>query len=118
MIDVLMILLVFFMVTSTYLDLDMLPSASPGDAPPAPVSQAASGPTVMLRISADGRMAIGGATLAPEALAETFAGLAPGTRVLVLPSGAAPTQALVSVLDLAAETGVTGLRVLQLDDAP
>ena len=118
MIDVLMILLVFFMVTSTYLDLDMLPAASPGEETAAPAAGGAAGGTVMIRIGVDGGIVLAGAPVAPEDLAAAFEALAPGARVLVLPSGAAPTQALVSVLDRASEAGVTGLRVLQLDDAP
>ena len=35
LVDVMTILLLFFMVTSTYLDLDMVPVAARGDAPPA-----------------------------------------------------------------------------------
>jgi len=124
MIDVLLILLVFFMVTSTYLNLDMIPARSPDSpgssgaaAPPSPDTSE----VVMIRLAADGRPAIRGQSLTlqdMQVLLEERIAAAPMTRVLVLPSGAASTQALVSILDVAAQTGVTQLRVLRLEARP
>ncbi|WP_367153223.1 ExbD/TolR family protein, partial [Leisingera sp. F5] len=42
----------------------------------------------------------------------------PLTQVVILPSGAARTQALITVMDSAALAGVTRLRVLRLEAAP
>ncbi len=56
MIDVMMILLFFFMVTSTYLNLDMVPALQKADDPaPAATAPATPSPTLMIRIAADGR---------------------------------------------------------------
>ena len=119
MIDILMILLIFFMVTSSFLDLDMIP-AVPGTE--APVSQTqATGPTggpLLIRIGADGLAAVRGQALSPEALGETLRAAlaqAPGLRVIVLPSASAPVQALVSVLDTATAAGVQGVQVVRLE---
>lgn len=127
LVDVLLILVVFFLVTSTYLDLDMIPMVeteadAPHGASPAPGDAAAmSGPSALLiRIAADGRTFLGGDALAPEALAEAIgARLAdrPGTRVLILPSPLAPTQALVDALGAAAEGGAPGARVVRIAPA-
>lgn len=119
MIDVMLILLVFFMVTSTYLNLDMIPALRPSDtstsqAPPA-------NGTLMIRIGADGAMVVQGTALDAAALGHWLSqDLAeePLKQVLVLPSGAAPTQALISVMDAAALAGVQRLRVLRLEARP
>ncbi|RDC74049.1 biopolymer transporter ExbD [Rhodovulum sp. 12E13] len=115
MIDVLFILLVFFMVTSTYLDLDMIPAVAPEetaaaepDAPP--------GPTRLIRIGADGVPAVAGRALHGPALdAALTEAAAERAQVLVLPSGAAPVQALVSVMDAGARAGLPDMRVLRLE---
>ena len=59
LVDVMMILLVFFMVTSTYLDLDMVPVVEQADAPlvpaePAPAEKSAASP-FLIRLAADGQ---------------------------------------------------------------
>lgn len=117
MIDVLMIMLVFFMVTSTFLDLDMLPlSAEPGDAPAEGV--APGGGPLLLRIGADGQVRLRGQVVAPDALVGVMQARA-GAAVTVLPSGQAPVQALALVMDAAAAAGVDRLDILRLTaDAP
>lgn len=120
MIDVMLILLVFFMVTSTYLNLDMIPALRPSQGD---VSQTPSMPeaTVMIRIGADGAMVVQGAALDPTALGLKLSQTLtdePLTQVLILPSGAAPTQALIAVMDAAAMAGVQHLRVLRLEARP
>ena len=116
MIDVLLILLVFFMVTSTYLDLDMIPAVSPDAEGAAAPAEAAPGPTLLIRVGADGVPALRGRALAGPALGETLRAAAPGRpRVLVLPSGAAPVQALVSVMEAATRAGLDDVRVLRLE---
>ena len=127
MIDVLMIMLVFFMVTSTFLDLDMLPLAAPdGEVPPdgAP----AAGPaepvearTVMVRIGGDGGARLGGRAVPPDALAAALAAALadrPGATVSVLASGHARTADLVRVMDAALEAGAPAIRLLRLERAP
>ncbi len=119
MIDVMLILLVFFMVTSTYLNLDMIPATRQQAQAGAP--GAAPAGTVLIRLAADGVPVIEGRSLRPEALAERLAARLrddPRTQVLVLPSGATTTQALVAVMDTAARAGVVRLRVIRLEARP
>jgi biopolymer transport protein ExbD len=122
MVDVLLILVVFFLVTSTYLDLDMIPmSETGGEAASAGPSDAgggaASAGAVLVRIAPDGRAFLGGRALAPGALEEAIrARLAarPDLRVLLLPSPLAPTQGLVDALGAAARAGASDARVVRL----
>jgi biopolymer transport protein ExbD len=124
MIDVMLILLVFFMVTSSYLDLDMVPMLEREDeaapAPAATAATAAAGP-LFVRLGPGGALRVGGRDLDAAGfdalLAERLAA-DPGLQVLILPSGHAPTQALVSVMDLAARAGVQRLRIVRLKEAP
>lgn len=124
LIDVMLILLVFFMVTSTYLNLDMIPfversEEAPAGAGAAPVSEPAG--TLLLRISADGQAILAGQPLTDEALgAEIAARIAdnPLLSVVVLPSTRATTQDLVSVLDALALAGATRIRLMQLAAQP
>lgn len=132
LIDVLLILLVFFMVTSSYLDLDMIPmagdgGAGPGAAPQAATPAAAAGPdaqeaprAVLVRIAADGSAMLRGAAMDVEALTAALAAAGGGTggpQVLVLPSPAAPTQALVDVLGAAERAGAVSVQVVRLRPA-
>ena len=120
MIDVMLILLVFFMVTSTYLNLDMIPAVDQADeAADAPdAADGASGGTLLIRIGADGVPSLRGRgfELAElEALISDRLQDSPNLRVLILPTGAADMQALVSVMDAATRSGVTNLRVVRLE---
>lgn len=124
MIDVLLILLVFFMVTSTYLDLDMIPALSEegteGPAAQAEVEATPAAP-LLIRIGQDGRPVLRGQALAPEALEALLRRrLAdrPDTPILLLPSGAAQAQALVTVMDLATRAGARSVRVIRLEGRP
>ena len=122
MIDVLMIMLVFFMVTSTYLHLDMIPMAERGDDTP-PVSQPLDGEgqaRLLVRLGADGLAHIQGQSVSTDALSDVLAArisAAPALEILVLPSGGAPVQALVSVMDGAVAAGATRVRVVRLEAA-
>ncbi len=123
MIDVLMIMLVFFMVTSTYLDLDMVPMAENSDAAPAPsvVGHGGGGGRLLVRLDVDGRLRLEGRTLDPEGLVAVIAERAervPGIEVIVLPSGAADVQALVTVMDAAVAGGARRVRILRLEGSP
>lgn len=117
LIDVLLILLVFFMVTSSYLDLDMIPAVRP-EQNEATGQSATTGDTVLLRLGEDGVPVISGQPIADEDLARRFEALPPDTNVVILPSGAAQTQSLISILDAAAQAGVTRLRVIRLEAQP
>jgi len=120
MVDVMMILLVFFMVTSTYLDLDMVPAVDQAE-PPAAAAGSGPAPVLMVRIGADGAPVIRGQRLGDAGFAaELRAALAaePLTQILLLPSGEAAMQALVSVIDRAAAAGATRLRVIRLAARP
>ena len=121
MIDVMLILLVFFMVTSTYLNLDMIPAVKRAEAPAAAPPGSEQGGTVMIRLGADGVPVLRGRALPGPALSgalEEVLARAPLTQVIVLPSGAARTQALVSVMEAAAQAGAVRLRVVRLEARP
>ncbi len=136
LVDVLLILLVFFMVTSTYLDLDMLPvSAAPEAAAPEVAALEAAAPevaapdgappgssresgTLFVRIAADGAIVTAGQRLDLDGFAALVAGrLAAGDNLnlLVLPSARTGVQGLISVMDRATLAGVTRLRIVRLE---
>ena len=120
MIDVMMILLFFFMVTSSYLNLDMIPAlqksdASPSDAPATPAPGTAT--TLMIRIAADGSAAVRGQTLDAAALSQVISTRLktdPLTPVVLFPSGGAELQALISVMDTVTKAGAVRVRVIRL----
>jgi biopolymer transport protein ExbD len=120
MIDVMLILLVFFMVTSTYLNLDMIPAVDQGDdsvGAPATATQNAA-PPVLIRLGADGVPTIQGRALdtaALEMLLQDRVQADPFTRILILPSGAADMQALVALMDTATRMGATNVSVIRLE---
>lgn len=122
MIDVLMILLIFFMVTSTYLDLGMIPMAERKEDAQAQAASSVTDSTVLLiRLGPDGRPRVRGKIVEPEALTaalRTHVARQPDASVLVLPSGNANAQALVSLLDQATGAGVENLRILRVEAAP
>lgn len=121
MIDVMLILLVFFMVTSTYLNLDMIPAVRQQDQASAPAADMQGAGTVMIRLGADGKAVIRGQVIAEhdlERLLRQRLVEEPLTQVVVLPSGSARTQALISVMDVATRAGVVRLRVIRLQARP
>ena len=123
MIDVMIILLFFFMVTSTYLDLDMVPAVEHSDepAPLDPAPGGAPGITILVRIAADGAAAIGGQVLSPAELGAVIRDRLvadPLTPVVILPSGGADMQALITVMDTLTTAGAVRLRVIRLEAFP
>jgi len=127
MIDVLMIMLIFFMVTSSYLDLAMIPMAERADDPvpeesATPGDSAAGGSsTLLIRLGADGLARVQGQVQTPQSLSALLkAKLAadPDGSFVLLPSGNADAQALVTVLDTATQAGVARLRILRLEVPP
>lgn len=124
MVDVLMIMLVFFMVTSTYLDLDMVPLAG-GDGPAEGTATATTGGGegrhLLVRIDADGRAHLRGRTRSAEELGAVVSeerARNPTLEVIILPSGAADVQALASTMDALVAAGATRLRVVRLEGQP
>lgn len=116
LVDVMLILLVFFMVTSTYLDLDMIPMVEKGEeVDPTGTSVGTDGATTLLvSINAAGEARFQGRTVTPAALAEALREQ-PDAQVLILPSGFANVQGLVEVIEAATAAGVTNLRVVRLE---
>lgn len=112
MIDVLLIMLVFFMVTSTYLDLDMIPVVRSAEDAAGPVPSAAPAP-VLIRLADDGAPILRGRRFGTDDLMRQLDPLPDATPVLILPSPRAGTQALVAVMDAATRAGVTSLRIVQ-----
>jgi len=116
LVDVMLILLVFFMVTSTYLDLNMMPMVEKGEE--SETAESASGAdgasTLLIQINAAGEARFRGQVFSPAALTEVLRGN-PDARVLILPSGFADVQGLVAVIEAATAAGVTNLRVVRLE---
>ncbi|WP_336886621.1 ExbD/TolR family protein [Loktanella sp. M215] len=111
MIDVLLIMLVFFMVTSTYLNLDMIPlsrTATEGAGTPADATP------VMIRLGADGQTWLAGEVLSLDALSVRLAALPADTQILILPSLRGDTQSLVSLMDTITGAGIKSLRVVRV----
>lgn len=127
LVDVMLILLIFFMVTSSYLDLDMIPlvsGAKPGtELATAPGSAAtrddvAKSGSLLVRLGADGRTFVSGQAVDPvalKAMVVTRLASRPETPLLILPSSSASTQALVSLMDLLGEAGARDLKVIRLE---
>ncbi len=133
MIDVLFILLVFFMVTSTFLDLDMIPliggtrpgPQSPADsspesapAPAAAGDRAAEPGSLLVRLGADGRTYVAGQAVDAAALTAMVSlrvAVRPSTPIMVLPSGSATTQPLVSLMDALTRAGARHVRVVRFE---
>ncbi|MDW3224263.1 MAG: biopolymer transporter ExbD [Paracoccaceae bacterium] len=89
LVDVLLILLIFFMVTSTYADLDLRPVVGPE---PYGVATTQAGPVVVTLLG-DGELRLRGS----EAELSTLAAM--GREVVLLPSGAASVGQLVAALN-------------------
>jgi biopolymer transport protein ExbD len=124
MIDVLILLLIFFMVTSSYLNLDFIPAIRADDSDLADeaatmsADSAFSARTLLVRLQADGTAVIAGRRLAPEELGvevEARLRTQPDLPVVILPSGAADTQALVTLMDRLAIAGAPSIRIVRIE---
>jgi biopolymer transport protein ExbD len=116
MIDVMLILLVFFMVTSTYLNLDMIPVVETAEQS-APSTDPDETTTILIHLAADGKARVRGQSHNPDSLAELFRtqlSANPLTSFVILPSGGATTQNLVSVMDTATSLGAKRIRLIRL----
>ena len=116
MVDVLLILLVFFMVTSTYLDLDMVPATSSSEAAGRqPVSTA---PVILIRLSADGGYRFQGKRLDVHDLGALIAervARQPDLRVQVLPAPQASLQSMITMMNVASGAGASSVGFLRLE---
>ena len=121
MIDVMMILLFFFMVTSTYLNLDMVPALQKSDEAPGPDAPApGAATTLMIRIAADGQAMVGGQVFDAAALAALLRdrlAADPLTPVVLFPSGAAHLQDLIGVMDIVTRSGAVRVKVIRIEAA-
>lgn len=120
MIDVLLILLVFFMVTSTYLNLDMIPAVSQ-DSGARQITDGERAQPLLVRIGADGQPVIRGKPVSLDqfdTLIRSRLNTEPTLPVMILPTGVARTQALVSVMDTATKAGARQVRVIRLEARP
>lgn len=129
MIDVLFILLIFFMVTSTFLDLDMIPfiggarpdpqsSAQSSGAPAAAGERTAETGSFLVRLGADGRTYVAGQAVDPVALTAMVSlrvAARPSTPIMILPSGSATTQSLVSLMDALTRAGARDVRIVRFE---
>jgi len=110
LIDVVFILLLFFMLASNLTRLHAVPL----DAQASKQPQAEDEPALLLRIQADGQLDLNGepvsAALLPELLREQLR-RAPDLRVLVQPDDAVPLQVTLGVFDRLAAAGVPRLRL-------
>lgn len=122
LIDVIMILLFFFMISSSYLNLDMVPALEQvPETEVAPAAAAARGGPILLRIGPDGALRLGAETLTPQTLAPRLQALLQGDpqrQVLLFPSGAAPLQALITALDGVTQAGATQVKVIRVEAQP
>ena len=123
LVDVMMILLIFFMVTSTYLDLDMIPlvggdrEAGEQSSEPIVAVDRADSTSLLVRLGADGTVHVSGQAVSLAGLSSVIkvrVTTRPSTPVLLLPSGAATTQSLVSLMDTIADAGARNVRVVRL----
>ena len=115
LIDVFMILLVFFLVTSTYLDLDAIPATASDQGTAAEGAQHPG--TLLLRLRSDGQIVLRGKQFAAPALAAPLAewrSVRPNGVVVVIPSGAASMQDLAALMDALRIAEVGRLRLLRL----
>lgn len=118
MIDVMMILLFFFMVTSTYLNLDMVPALQKSDDTPGSTASPAPATTLMIRIAADGQTLIGGQTFDPAALTallQTRLAADPLTPIVLFPSGGAHLQDLIRLMDTVTRAGAVRVKVIRIE---
>ena len=122
MIDVMLIMLVFFMVTSTYLNLDMVPVF---ERPEEKVSENSipdnknQASTMLIRLNSNGKSYFMGRPFENTELMELIKSkikFDPMTSILVFPSNHADTQSLVALMDLVTLAGSTNMRIIRLDD--
>ena len=113
MIDILLIMLVFFMVTSTYLNLDIIPMAESKENT-TNTSTPANSQTVTIRLDEDGRAYLQGQPILITQIATTLRDRGEELNILILPSARASTQSLVTLMDTLTISGLNRMRIVQL----
>ena len=111
LIDVVFLLLIFFMVSTTFREESVLAVELPeADGAPVETVDAA----IVVRIDADGAVAVDDVTLADGEVETVAAALraAAGPRVAIAADAAARHDAVVRVLDAAGRAGLTEVRIL------
>ena len=121
MIDVMMILLFFFMITSSYLNLNMVPALQNSDEAPAATTSATPSAALLIRIDAKGQAQIAGQVLTLDALTNLIRSRIaadPLTPVLLFPSGAADLQTLITTMDVVTRAGAVRVKVIRIEAQP
>lgn len=117
LIDVVFLLLVFFMLASRFLDL----GAVTLDAANAGAHDLAQGDAIRVDLRSDGGIEISGAVTARDALVSTLRGLL-GARsdapVVVAPDAAVPVETLVAVLDAVRQAGARHVTLARRTPTP
>lgn len=112
LIDVVFILLIFFMLASSFLDWRTITLNTPGQAATVPDMEGA----MLVRLHADGTLDMAGEALSGDQLqARLQAAVArkPGQRVLVRPERGVAMQRAVEVLDLVASAGIMDVSLVR-----
>jgi len=112
MLDIVFIMLIFFIVTTSFVKETGLEISRPSDSPPREVIED-EGP-VVVKIDASSRISIRGRTLesgAVEANLEREMAEKPGSPLIVVADPDGDTQALVTVLDAARAVGIESVSV-------
>lgn len=110
LIDVVFILLFFFMLASKLTQLYSVPL----DAPASAATEQAPERALLLRIHADGGLDLNGLPIRPADLAPTvgrWLAQTPGLRVLIQPDDQVPLQTTLEAFDALADAGVPILRL-------
>jgi len=112
MLDIVFIMLIFFIVTTSFVKETGLEISRPSDTPPREVIED-DGP-IVVKIDASSRISIRGRTLEPgavEANLEREKADKPGSPMIVAADPDGDTQALVTVLDAARAAGIESVSV-------
>jgi biopolymer transport protein ExbD len=112
LIDVVFILLVFFMLASSFLDWRAIELQTPATA------GAAGDPTgaLLLRIAADGRLDLNGRPVGQSVVAERLRSAAAardGARLLIQPAEGVPVQRAIDLLDAARAAGLERVQLVR-----
>ena len=114
LIDVVFILLLFFMLASSLADWRVLEIVMPKPAATPPAQTASRGDIAVIAVAADGGLQLDGVPVEPAVLSTRLSSRAaanPALKVHVRPVEAAPMQAVVSALEAAGAAGAASVEV-------
>jgi biopolymer transport protein ExbD len=112
MLDIVFIMLIFFIVTTSFVKETGLEVSRPTAAPP-PAAQRENGP-IVVRIDSNGRVSVKGRLLEPrtlEANLEREKAEKPNAPLIVAAHPEAATEVLIAVLDAARSVGIESINV-------